>query len=155
MGTRTRFHCLIDVDRPSLHLSPLADVLGALILMTVPSFDPVGARQLQMHVAGCGVIDDGCCMPPPLRVRIAPRLVTVRFGQTTLLAFEPAFDTRGRVQLEPLAATLVRVHENVPDLHSLLLELDDDVDVGLMVAVADRCIGAGYPNLTATPDSGR
>lgn len=130
-------------------------MLGTLILMTVPSFNPGVAQGLQMTVAGCGVIDDGSCMPPPLKIGIAPGLVTVRFESSVLVAFEPRFDTRGRAQLEPLRMALAQVHENAPELHSLLLEVDDDADVALLIATADLCIGAGYPNLVAAPDSAR
>lgn len=119
--------------------------------MMVPSFAPLSAQQLQLWVAGCGVIDDGSCLSPPLKVHLAPRTVTVRLEQTTVLVFEPTFDTRGRPQLEPLAGALAQVHDDFPGLHSLLLELDDDVDLGLMIAVADLSIGAGYPNLVASP----
>lgn len=131
----------------------MADVLGTLILLTVPNFNPVVVERIQMQVAGCGVIDDGCCMPPPLKIVISPTVVTLRLEDAQLLRFGLSFDRRERPVLWPLEAELARVRRSFPDLTTVQLEVDDDVELGLLIAVADLCIGAGYPNVIAAPDS--
>lgn len=138
--------------RPSLHLGSLGDLLGTLILLTLPSSTAPVVQRIEMGTTGCGAVDErcGCCMSP-LTVAIAPRRLTLRLAQAQLLEFEPTFDAGGKAGLEPLKTALVDVHQQFPDLSSLLLEVDDDVELGLVIAVADLGIGAGLPSLTATP----
>lgn len=137
--------------RPSLHLSPLADVLGAVILMTVPSFEPVVVQRIELQVAGCGVSDERHQPVEDwhdirLKIGVSPTHITVRLDGVTLTKF------RG-TELWRLAAQLARVRQAFPRMTTVQLEIDDDVELGLLIAVADLCVGAGYPNVIAAPDA--
>ncbi|MDP3499031.1 MAG: hypothetical protein Q8S33_01810 [Myxococcales bacterium] len=135
--------------RQWLHLSPLADLLGVLVMATLPSFSPAVAQGVEMAVAG------GCHQakaeyrPVELKVGLGPRRVTVRLHDTPLARFGLRFDARGRPDLKPLAAEFARVRQAFPELSTVQLEVDDDVELELLIAVADLCIGAGLPSVIA------
>lgn len=139
------------MPRSSLHFSPLADLLGTLVLLAVPGFNPVVVEGLQLQVAGCGLADE--CHPVLLKLAVSPTDITLRLDEVPLLEFRLAFDRHERPELWQLEAALAQVREAHPEMTTVQLELDDDVELALLIAVADLCIGAGYPNILAAPDS--
>ncbi len=137
--------------RPWLHLSPLGDLLGVLIMATLPTFSPAVVQRLQMGVAGCGLAQ--LCHPVELKVGLNPRRVTVRLHEEPLVRFGLSFDARGRPDLKPLADEFARVRQSFPELTTVQLEVDDDVELDLLIAVADLCVGAGLPSVLVGYDT--
>lgn len=137
------------MPRQWLHLSPLGDLLGVLIMVTLPSLSLREVQGLEMAVAGCGRAQ--ACRSVALKVGLTPERVTVRLSETQVLRFALRFDRRGRPDLSPLAEEFARVRQAFPDLSTVQLEVHDDVELGLLIAVADLCIGAGLPSLIVRP----
>lgn len=146
-GTAAGRRCLDTVPRQWLHLSPLGDLLGVLVMVTLPTFQLPIVQRIQLAVPGCGCAQ--VCHPAELKVGLNPRRVTVRLHEAPLLRFGLRFDSRGRPDLKPLAEELARVRQTFPELTTVQLQVADDVELDLLIAVADLCIGAGLPSVIA------
>ena len=129
----------------------MADLLGVLVMVMLPGFPPPGVERLQLAVAGCGYAQ--ACHPVELKVGLRPGRVTVRLHDAPLVWFGLHFDARGRPDLKPLAAEFARVRQSFPALTTVQLEVADDVELDLLIAVADLCIGAGLPSIHVGADT--
>lgn len=120
-------------------------------MVTLPGFPPPGVQRLQLAVAG------GCRQqeyrPIELSVGLRPGRVTVRLHQEPIVRFGLHFDARGRPDLRPLAAEFARVRQSFPELTTVQLEVADDVELDLLIAVADLFIGAGLPSIYVGADT--
>lgn len=153
-GTEEERGCLVDVPHRWPHLSPMGDLLGLLIMATLPSSLPLASVQrLQVQVAGCGLADEECCLPIPLKLGLTPTAATLRLEEAPLLRFGLSFDERDRPDLWPLRQELARVRQAFPDMETVQLEVDDDVELELLIPVVDLFVGAGFPNVVVGPDS--
>jgi hypothetical protein len=145
--------CLVDVPRHWPHLSPFGDLLGVLILVTLPSFSPVVVQRLQMGVAGCGLAAECCRETLAPQLEVTPGFVTLRFENMDLLNFAVTTDKRHRPELGPLNDELARLKQGFPDMATIVIEVDDDVPLELLIPIADLCIGAGFPSVMVGPDA--
>lgn len=134
------------MPRAALHLSPLGDLLGVFLMVLLPGFPPASIQGLQVRAAGCGAVCEDC-RPVALKLGFSPTVMALRLEEAPLVRFGLTFDRRHRPDLWPLREELARVRQAFPELTTIELHVDDAVEVDLLVAVADLCIGAGFPNV--------
>lgn len=119
----------------------------------LPGFPPASIQGLHLQGSGCGAV---CEDPHPIELKLgfSPTVVALRLEDAPLVRFGLTFDRRHRPDLWPLRQELARVRQAFPELKSIELQVDDDVQVELLVAVADVCIGAGFPKVVVGPAAG-
>ena len=136
--------------RTSLHLSPLADLLGVFVMVLLPGFPPASIQGLQVRGAGCGAVCEDC-RPIALKLGFSSTVMALRLEEEPLVQFGLSFDRHHRPDLWPLREALERVRQAFPEMATIELHVDDEVEVDLLVAVADLCIGAGFPTVVVGP----
>ncbi len=82
---------------------------------------------------------------------LTPTVATLRLDEAPLLRFGLSFDGRHRPDLWPLRQELARVRQSFPDMTTVELHVDDEVELELMIPVVDLFIGAGFPNVFVAP----